>query len=269
MPTELDTALNTIMDGLSAPGQPFETSAYEATRFAGDTVSLPAFANAPPSLAHFFAHFCKEHANVDFLVDGDTQLTFGECWQAATHVAAGLAQNHGVKKGDRIGIAARNSANWIIAYMGTIMAGGCVTLLNGFWTGNELAYGVRLAECTLVLADSERSQRLEDTDHTAKVIVFDHDLPPSDGLAPIWGEGDTAMQMLGQLGSDDLATILYTSGSTGQSKGAYSDHRGVMQGTFSYIAQSAMAKVLLDSRGEGYVVAALCADRGAAVPCDR
>ena len=35
------------------------------------------------------------------------------------------------------------------------------------------------------------------------------------------------MKMLDQLGPDDLATILYTSGSTGQSKGAYSDHRGL------------------------------------------
>ncbi|MGB7408942.1 MAG: class I adenylate-forming enzyme family protein [Pontixanthobacter sp.] len=250
MPTELDTALNTIMDGLTASGQPFETIEHTADHFAGGPVTMPAFKNAPPSLAHYFAHFCKEHASTDFLVDGDIRLTFGECWQAATHVAAGLAQTHGVQKGDRVGIAARNSANWIIAYMGTIMAGGCATLLNGFWTGDELAYGVRLAECSIVLADNERAKRLEGTDHSAKIVIFDHDLPPADGLKPIWADGDTAMQMLGQLGPDDLATILYTSGSTGQSKGAWSDHRGVVSGTFSYISQSAMAKVLLDSQGQ-------------------
>jgi len=58
------------------------------------------------------------------------------------------------------------------------------------------------------------------------------------------------MQMLGKLGPDDLATILYTSGSTGQSKGAYSDHRGVVSGVMSYVSQSAMAKVQLESQGE-------------------
>ena len=245
MPTELDTALNTIMDALIAPGQPFETE-----EFARYGVTMPAFKNAPPSLAHYFAHFCNEHKDKTFLVDGDIRLTFGECWVAATHVAAGLANTHGVKKGDRVGLAARNSANWVITYMGVIMAGGCATLLNGFWSGEELADGIRLAECELVLADIGRAHRLEGTDHSAKIVLFDHDGPPSAGLASIWGEGDTAMAMLGQLGPDDLATILYTSGSTGQSKGAWSDHRAVVQGTFSYISQSAMAKILLDSRGE-------------------
>ena len=244
MPTELDTALNTIMDGLVQPGQPFEIVDFE--QFGQQ---LPAFKNAPPSLAHYFAHYCNEHKDLTFIVDGDIRLTFGECWEAATHVAAGLAQTHGIEKGDRVGIAARNSANWIIAYMGIIMSGGCATLLNGFWTGDELAYGIRLAECKLVLADEGRAKRLDGTDHPAKLVIFDHDGPPSKGLASTWADGNTAMAMLGELGPDDLATILYTSGSTGQSKGAWSDHRGVVHGTFSYVSQSAMAAILLTQQG--------------------
>ncbi|WP_374407734.1 class I adenylate-forming enzyme family protein [Pelagerythrobacter sp.] len=245
MPSELDNDLERIMDELTGPGMPFETAPVESFG-----QPLPAFRNAPPSLAHYFAHFCNEHKDLVFLVDGDTRLTFGECWAAASHVAAGLADRHGMRKGDRVGIAARNSANWIVAYMGVIMGGGCATLLNGFWTGDELAHGVRIAECSLVLADAERAARLEGTDHSANVIEISHDLPPSEGLAALWGEGDTAMRILGELGPDDLATILYTSGSTGQSKGAWSDHRGVVNGTMSYVSQSAMAAQLLTERGD-------------------
>lgn len=244
MPTQLDTALNTIMDAMVQPGQPFETVPYE--QFG---VEMPAFKNAPPSLAHYFAHFCNEHKDLTFIVDGDLRLTFGECYAAATHVAAGLVQHHGVKKGDRVGIAARNSANWVISYMGIIMSGGCATLLNGFWTGDELAYGIRLAECSVVIADAGRAKRLEGTEHSAKLVLIEHGGAPSEGLAPIWADGDTAMQTLGTLGPDDIATILYTSGSTGQSKGAWSDHRGVMSGVFSYISQSAMAAALLTQQG--------------------
>ncbi len=250
MPTQLDSALETIMAELTKEGQPFATVPFER-----DGMEMPAFAMAPPTLAHYFAHFCNQHKDVPFLVDGDVRLTFGETYAAAVCVAEGLVAKHGLEKGDRVGIAARNSANWIIAYMGIAMAGGCATLLNGFWSGDELAYGIRLAECSLVLTDKARAERLEGTDHSARIVMIGHGGAPSDGLAEIWatpsGDGPSvAMRMLGELTADDLATILYTSGSTGQSKGAWSDHRGVVAGTMSYVAQSAMAKVLLEKQGE-------------------
>ncbi|EAQ28767.1 AMP-dependent synthetase and ligase [Erythrobacter sp. NAP1] len=249
MPTQLDNALEAIMAELTKEGQPFHTTPYER-----DGTSMPAFTVAPPTLAHYFAHFCNEHKDVPFIVDGDVRLTFGEAYGAAMCVAESLVTEHGIEKGDRVGIAARNSANWMIAYMGIAMAGGCVTLLNGFWGGEELAYGIRLAECKIVLADAGRAKRLEGTEHGAKLVMMDHN-SPAEGLANVWKApadqaSSVAMQMLGQLGPDDLATILYTSGSTGNSKGAWSDHRGVVAGVMSYVSQSAMAKILLESRGE-------------------
>jgi len=250
MPTQLDQTMDTIIGQLSSQGQPFMTVPFER-----GGVEMPAFAMAPPTMAHYFAHFCNEHKDVEFLVDGDTRLTFGEAYAAAACVAQGLVTKHGVTKGDRIGIAARNSANWMILEMGILMAGGCATLLNGFWSGEELAYGVRLAECTIVLADAGRAARLEGTEHNSKIVLFEHGGAPSEGLASVWATPDAdnpsvAMAMLGELGPDDLATILYTSGSTGNSKGAYSDHRGVVHGVMSYVSQSAMAKVILEGQGE-------------------
>jgi acyl-CoA synthetase (AMP-forming)/AMP-acid ligase II len=133
------------------------------------------------------------------------------------------------------------------------MAGGCATLLNGFSSGEELAYGIDLAEAKLVLADAGRAARLEGHAHPAKVVLFDHGNAPSQGLANVWRlpQGTSAaMAMLGQIGPDDIATILYTSGSTGKSKGAWSDHRGVVSGIMNYVAQSAMAKLYMESTGE-------------------
>ncbi|MFT6608551.1 MAG: acyl-CoA synthetase (AMP-forming)/AMP-acid ligase II, partial [Qipengyuania sp.] len=239
MPTQLDKDIDRITRAVTEPGQMFELT--EVTRRG---VTMPAFKNAPPSVAHYFAHFCNEKKDELFIVDGEMRLTFGEVWGAASHVAHSLATEHGIAKGDRVGIAARNSANWIIAYMGILMAGGCATLLNGWWTGEELAYGIDLCECKLVLADAQRAERLDGVKHGAKVVVFGHGVP-SEGLAPIWAAGNTAIAMLGQLGPDDLATILYTSGSTGHPKGAYSDHLGVVSGTMNYVCQTAMMLQLL------------------------
>ncbi|WP_086619210.1 class I adenylate-forming enzyme family protein [Erythrobacter tepidarius] len=256
MPTQLDNALDAIITALTAEGQPFAT-----VPFIRDGVEMPAFASAPPSLAHYFAHFCNEHRDVPFLVDGEIRLTFSETYAAASCVAESLVHDHGITKGDRIGIAARNSANWMIAYMGILMAGGCATLLNGFSSGEELAYGIDLVEAKLVLADAERAARLEGHAHPAKVVLFDHGSAPSAGLANVWRlpQGTSAaMAMLGQIGPDDIATILYTSGSTGKSKGAWSDHRGVVHGVMSYVAQSAMAKVHIES-SEGPITDQPCA----------
>ncbi len=133
-------------------------------------------------MAHYFAHYCNEHKDADFLVDGDCRLTFGETYGAARHVAAGLLADHGLVKGDRIGIAARNSANWIVLYMGILMAGGCATLLNGFSNGEELADAIDLVECKLVFADRGRAARLDGIDHGSKIVLFDHGCSPSEGL---------------------------------------------------------------------------------------
>jgi long-chain acyl-CoA synthetase len=249
MATSLDNALDAIMAELVKPGMPFVTVPFER-----DGVEMPAFAAAPPTLAHYFAHFCNENKDAPFLVDGDVRLTFGQTYAAAVCVAESLVRDHGLAEGDRVGIAARNSANWMIAFMGITMAGGCATLLNGFWAGEELAYGIDLAECKIVLADAGRAARLEGHAHTAKLVMIDHGNAPSEGLANVFkapGEGGSvAMAMLGELTADDLATILFTSGSTGKSKGAYSDHRGVVHGIMSYVSQSAMAKLLLEKQGE-------------------
>jgi len=122
MPTDLDTALDAIMDKLTAAGAPAETVPVSR-----GGVDMPSLKNAPPSLVHYFAHYCNQHGDLPFLIDGDIRISFAQAWDAAQHVAAGLIANHGVARGDRVGIAARNSANWIIAYMGILAAGGCAT----------------------------------------------------------------------------------------------------------------------------------------------
>ncbi len=249
MASELDNALVSALDKLSVPGAPLETVPFE--RFGR---SLPMLKLAPPTVVHYVDMFCAQHGDAEFLVDGDIRVTFAQIHQAARTVARGLVAGHGVQRGDRIGIAARNSVNWIVAYLATLMAGGCATLLNGWWSGEEMAGGIELAGCTLVLADEPRAARLEGFAYPGKLLIFSHDCPWQEGLAALLANGGGADTPLPELTGDDLATILYTSGSTGQSKGAYSDHRGVVQGTMNYAAQSLMILSLLTERGEAPTV---------------
>jgi acyl-CoA synthetase (AMP-forming)/AMP-acid ligase II len=244
MQTQLDREMKAVMDALTGPGGMFATVPFR--RYGHD---LPMVAAAPSNLPDYFAYFCAQHGARDFIVDGPLRLSFAETYASARVVAGGLVEGFGLQKGERVGLAARNSANWIIAYMAVVMAGGCVTLINGWWQGEEMATGIALSGCRLLIADKTRAQRLAGQAHAAQVLVMAHDVPPAQGLAALTAQGGGADTALPQLSGDDLATILFTSGSTGMPKGALSDHRGVVQGTFSYAAQTVMALGVMTGRG--------------------
>ena len=243
MASEIDRQFHAIMDQLTAEGGPLECEMVMRGH-----IALPAFKLAPPSLPAMFAATCAQHGAATFLVDGEVRLSFAETHALATRVAAGLIARHGVAPGDRVGIAARNSANWIILYMATLMAGGCVALLNGWWTGAELADGIALTGCKLVLADEQRAARLAGQDCAAQLVVFEHSDPEA-GLAMVMADPGTESD-LPDVAGDDLATILFTSGSTGASKGAWSNHRSVVHGAMSYAAQTLMLLSWLTGKGE-------------------
>ena len=245
MLTQLDRDLANVMDGLTAPGGMLAT-----TPLARFDRELPMIAAAPPNLGAYFAHFCTLHGAREFIVDGDVRLTFAQTLEAARIAAGGLVAGHGLKKGDRVGIAARNSANWIVAYMAVLMAGGCAVLINGWWQGEEMVTGIDLVDCRFMIADRQRAERLSGHTHGAEILPLLHDCLPAEGLAALTAKGGDATTPLPDVAPDDLATVLFTSGSTGTSKGAYSDHRGVVQGTFSYLAQSVLVLGLMTQRGE-------------------
>jgi acyl-CoA synthetase (AMP-forming)/AMP-acid ligase II len=230
MPSELDRRLASAVQRLTAPGAAFETRLVDSRG-----LLLPAFARAPTTLPALFAQFCARHGKAEFLVDGDLRLSFAEVHALACRVAAGLALEHGVRPGDRVAIAARNSANWVIAYMGVLIAGGCATLLNGWWAGPELAGGIALADCKLVLADPERLSRLEGQPVDTKLVGI-HGGAPETGLSALLTPSDTPWRPP-EISGGDPAALVFTSGSTGIAKAALSDHRAVVQASFAFAMQ--------------------------------
>lgn len=245
MPSELDLRLRATTEFMTSAAGPMPL-----TSFSHYGVNVPMIAPAPPALPHYFAHFCAQHAETTFIVDGDERLTFGEVYAMADRVAKALVGGYGVKRGDRVGIAMRNAPSWIVLYMGILMAGGCATLLNGWWQGAELAAGIEDVEATLVFVDEARAQRLTETGYEgrAKIVTVPIARPIAEAMESILATGGADSE-LPELTGDDLATILFTSGSTGQSKGAYSTHRAVVQGTFNYIVQALVVLQLATEDG--------------------
>ena len=241
MRTELDQRMDTMMAALTGEGGQLALGSHMRRG-----VEMPTIAVAPPTLAAYFAHYCQEHAAATFLVSDDERITFAEIHTAAMRIARGLIAEHGIAKGDRVGIAMRNSPAWIALYMGILIAGGVATLLNGWWQSEELAAAIEDVDCTLIFADAPRVDRLKGID--TRVIGIDDCLPFAESIAPAIGGADDDVA-LPEVTADDHATILFTSGSTGRSKGALSDHRGVMQGVFNYLAQAVMMLGLAQQDG--------------------
>lgn len=241
MRTELDARMDATMAALTGEGGPLALGSI--ARF-GRT--LPCIATAPPTLPAYFAHFCAEHRDKPFLVCGDERLTFGQAYDAATRVAQALVDGHGIAPGDRVAIAARNSAAWIVLYMGIVMAGGVATLLNGWWQAEELAAAVAESTPSLILADPPRVKRLGDS--PVPVQPFDDTLPLEQALDALLARAKGAT--LPTLGADAHATILFTSGSTGRARGALSTHFQVVQGTFNFLASAMMMLAISTQDGK-------------------
>jgi long-chain acyl-CoA synthetase len=98
--------------------------------------------NAPPTLRDAFL-LGRAYGERTFVVYRDESASYEAFARAALAVAAAL-QEAGVGKGDRVAIAMRNLPEWPVAFFGCLLAGGVATLLNAWWSGPEIEYGLSI-----------------------------------------------------------------------------------------------------------------------------
>jgi long-chain acyl-CoA synthetase len=196
-----------------------------------DEQGLPIATNLPPTLPSFFDTFCTLNGAVEALVAGDERLTFAQLNDWSDRLAGALV-GRGVVKGDRIAIAMRNCPSWLVVYMAVVKAGAIATLVNGWWQADELTHGLTLSDPRLIVADIPRAARIETSGSTAELITLPIERPLAEALAPLI-EGVAPAPLPTVLPGDD-ATILFTSGSTGDAKGAVSTHRAVTTAVYAY-----------------------------------
>jgi len=217
---------------LTAPGAPYE---LEEVELYGRTCR--AFKHAPRTLRDLFE---QSRSELPFIVYEDERLTFEETWDRACRIARLLVDEYGVGKGDRVAIAMRNYPEWILAFMATTSIGGIAVAMNAHWQPDEMAYGLQDSGARVLFADDERLERLahrRDRFPGLGVLAVRarnlHGLearPLDETLA-----GVPACEMpAADVGPDDDATILYTSGSTGHPKGAVSCHRNILSALLSW-----------------------------------
>ncbi|HYI43777.1 MAG TPA: class I adenylate-forming enzyme family protein [Sphingomicrobium sp.] len=207
-------------------------------------------ANFPPTLPSFFNAFCAMNAATEAVIAGDERLTFAQISDWSDRLARALV-GRGIASGDRIGIAMRNCPSWIVAYMAIAKAGGVATLLNGWWQADELKHALALSEPALIIADEPRATRLHAGGCTIPSVSLNVDRPIAEALAPLL-EGGVEGEVP-QVGPDDPATMLFTSGSTGEAKAALSSHRAVTTGVYVFALGLMTLKFIMESEGRQLV----------------
>lgn len=183
--------------------------------------SLLVFKNRKRSLRELLAS-TTDREGVEYLVEGDRRILYPEHVRLVASVAAALRDEYGVRKGDRVAILAANCAAWPIAFWATVSLGGIVSALNGFWTADEIGYGVADSDPKVLIGDRKRLARLEGSRRSVPTIEIESEFAKLEQYA----RGAALPEE--PIAEDDAATILYTSGTTGRPKGAVGTHRGII-----------------------------------------
>ena len=185
------------------------------------------------------------------LVGGGETMSFAELDRAAT-VAARAFLAAGVEHGERIGIWAPNRCDWVVAAAGAQRIGGVLVPLNTRLRGPEVAALVRRADIRLLVSVGDflgqyypGMLRGETMPGLRRIVVLGDG--PVDAAADeqAWEaflmegahvDGKRVAARAAAVRPEDLADIMFTSGTTGLPKGAMFDHARTLRGAREYAA---------------------------------
>lgn len=145
---------------------------------------------------------------------GGRQISYGDL-RHDVYAAAGTLKSLGVEPGDRVLCQIEKSPTALILYLATAVAGGVFVPLNTGYTPAELAYFLEDADPALLILDEKSQAARPVADMQGVRVALADDLVTSNA-APL---SEPVARS-----TDDLAAILYTSGTTGRSKGAMLTH---------------------------------------------
>lgn len=145
-----------------------------------------------------------------------TQLVFADLLDRAGRIASLLAVS-GVQPGDRVAVQVEKSVAGIALYLGVLQVGAVYVPLNPAYTAAELAHFIGDAEPRVVVCDPGSEAAIAPLAAGGSLFTLG---PGGEGSLMAQASGLSPEREVAPRGGDDLAAILYTSGTTGRSKGA-------------------------------------------------
>ncbi|PZX18448.1 malonyl-CoA/methylmalonyl-CoA synthetase [Palleronia aestuarii] len=201
-----------------------------------------------------------ERERVFAFLPGDREISFGDLETRIARLANVLVEND-VAPGDRVAMQAGKSIEALVLYLAAIRAGAVFLPLNTGYTPTEIAYFLGDAKPALFVCPPDREEALAPLAADAGARLFTLDEDGTGGtLAEHAAKAGTDFTTISR-GPDDLAAILYTSGTTGRSKGAMLSHANllsnaeVLRETWRFDADDVLLHVLPIFHTHGLFVA--------------
>jgi long-chain acyl-CoA synthetase len=155
-------------------------------------------------------------------------MTYAELDKVVDSVASGLSAG-GIRKGDKVALMLGNCPEFVIAYYGILRAGAVVVPINPAYTSREISYILLNSQAKAVIAHSSLEATIsplkEKLEHL-KIVIYTDSIESEWTWEFLIQETEDIFESP-SIEDDDLAVILYTSGTTGKPKGAMLSHRNM------------------------------------------
>lgn len=195
---------------------------------------LACYKDAPANLRDALA-VARNHGDREFLVYEGERRSFNELMDEADVLGAAL-QDAGICKGDRVALAMRNYPEWMAAFIAVTAIGAVIVPVNSWGQPADIAYTVEDAGAKLVICDQQRyngAAEILAEKGIRSLIARPEDVDDPCGLPVFLAACARDKPSPVDIEPDDLAMIMYTSGTSGKPKGAVSTHRAICQALYN------------------------------------
>jgi len=189
----------------------------------------------PTTIPRLLFASAERFGDAPAIEDGATTLSFTELAREATRACRALVA-FGLAPGERVAIWAPNRWEWVVAALGVQMAGAAIVTLNTRYKGSEAAYQIRKCRTRLLFTVGEflgfryvDALAGQDVPSLERIVTFDAGVPGAQSFADfLSGAGAVseadALARARAVAPDDVADLIFTSGTTGHPKAVMATH---------------------------------------------
>ncbi|KAK6131414.1 hypothetical protein DH2020_034839 [Rehmannia glutinosa] len=174
------------------------------------------------------------HGQIAF-IDGATgrELTFTDVWRAVDAISSSLSVDFGIRKGHVILLLTPNSIYFPIVCLAVLSLGAIITTTNPLNTSGEIAKQIADSKPVLAFTIPQLLPKIADSKLPIVILGPDSDLKSSKlrivtSIEEMMRREPSQSRVKERVNQDDTATLLYSSGTTGASKGVVSSHRNLI-----------------------------------------